>query len=176
MTKFTAPLYVGRLDSDATAVTIDTSGTATFTGSIQVSGSANVAGTITDRAARGQVIYTQKTTLLSDNSAAGPAIINLPSGSDVTDIWVHVEIPFGNAVGVTAVNVAVSAVGDAGLVSFSVSASTVPYVLGRANAVSFVGSTFRNITTTVEAHLSVQALATALTSGQAILGLAYRQN
>lgn len=164
MTKFTGPLYIGDWSTDTTAVTIDASGTAIFTGPIR------------DRGNRGQVTYSRETTLVALNSAANPATLILPSGSNVLDIYINVEIPFDAGTLVTASRVLVSAVGGSTLAEITISASTVAYRLGLGNVTTYGGRAHRNVTTTLEAHVSTQALASGVTVGQAIWGVVYVQN
>ena len=171
MTKFTGPLYVGRLDSDVTAVTIDVSGTAIFTGSVEVSGSVMVAGKIFDRSRLGQVSYSRKTTADSVTTAGAPVTFNAISGMDVTQFHVNVEAPFGAlaTAAVITINIAATLAAE-----IPVSASG-KYTLVDARVVGDQ-TRFRNVTTTVEAYVSMQGLASAFSVGQCIFVIDYMQN
>lgn len=169
MTKFKGPLKVGTHGAPGTEVdyvVIDTSGTATFAGPI----TGGVAGQ------RGTATLIQRATITSSTTAGAPATITLPTGSDIVDITVDVEIPFETAAGVSACNVEVSAAAGTAIVYFNVSASTTRYGLETANATSFIASALRNVTATIEAHASIQASSTAMTAGQAMLTIHYIPN
>ena len=121
---------------------------------------------------RGTAILVQRVTLAANTTAGIPATIVLPSGSNIIDMYVDVEIPFATAVGVTAAEVNVSAAAGVLLARINVSASTVRY--GTMQNAQTVGSSgFRNVTTTIEAHVSIQGSPTAMTAGQAMLSVVY---
>ena len=182
MTKFTGPLYVGRLDSDTTAVTIDVSGTATFAGGLNVagnavvSGNATFSGTIQETAGLGLATFVREVTVAQANTAGAPATISLPTSANIVDVYLNVEIPFANAAGVTAAAVRVSADNVGNVVEFNVSASTIAYRLGGANTVTYGATQVRQVVSTLEGHVSIQGSNTALTIGQAILGVVYIRN
>lgn len=190
MTKFKGPLKVGTHGAPGTEVdyvTIDVSGTASFAGNMAITGSHTVTGNqIVSGAAtftgvmqqgaagqRGTAVMVQRTTILANSSAGAPKTIKLPNGSDIVNMTVDVETPFQTAAGVTACNVEVSAAGGLAIAHFVVSASTTRYGLETANAAVFTGSALRNVTATIEAHVSVQASNSALSAGQGMLTVTY---
>ena len=143
------------------AGTINVSSSAIFQERIQVG----------DGGQRGTVTLVQRVTLAANITAGVPAVIVLPSGSDVVDFIVDVEIPFATGAGVTAADVNISAAGGLRMAVINVSASTTRYNLAGAQSVN--GSTFRNVTATIEAHVSIQGSPTAMTAGQAMLTVLY---
>ena len=146
MTTFTGPLRVKagisdsgitwQVDASGTAsfgeqlgIVVEASGTAKFNGpgSI-VLGSAGVPNI--RNVGGGGVVWEQETTILAINSAANPATITLPSGSNIINTYVDVEIPFAAGALVTAfvVNLFLGASDTASaantIAEISVSAST----------------------------------------------------
>lgn len=187
MTKFTGPLIVGALDSDATAAVIDASGTATFQGDLNTTGTFNLTGSaivsgsavFTDRVQsgdsgqRGTATMVQRVTIATDTTTGAPATIVIPSGSDIIDFIVDIEEQFDTAAGATAANIEISGAGGATLAVIPVSASG-QYNLAGANAGN--AESRRNVTVTIEAHVSIQGSPTAMTVGQAMLSIVYVQN
>lgn len=168
MTKFKGPLKVGTHGAPGTQVdyvTVDSSGTASFAGPISGGPSGSV----------GLVTMVQRTTIAANTTAGAPATISLPSGSDIIDMHVDVEVPFATAAGVSAANIEVSAAGGSTLAVIRVSASTTRYGL-TSNADTFLGSGMRNVTQTIEAHTSIVGSASAMSAGQAMLSVVYIQN
>lgn len=117
----------------------------------------------------GDVYLVQRTTVQANNSAGNPVTFSLPNPSDIVDFVMQVEIPFAAGALVTAVNTEISAAGGSTVVVIPVSASGTY----RPALVAGAAAGLRNVSTTVEAHMSVQALATALTIGQAMLNVIY---
>lgn len=121
----------------------------------------------------GTVIAAQRVTVDSSNSAGAPATMLLPSGSDVIDYLVDVETPFAAGAMVTAQEFSITHGGTL-VTNVVVSAS------GRYDAIDDGTKTnsalLRNVTTTVEAFVSTQSLASAATAGQAMLTVFYVQN
>ncbi len=189
MTKFrTLELgHHGAQDGNETNfLTIDVSGTANFSGTVKMSAGASIAGSMYvdgsvlslgpirsgAAASRGRAILVQRVTILPVHSAGAPALLVLPSGSDILDFYVDVEAPFAAGALVSAAEVLISAAGGVLLARINVSASTTRYgTMQNAQAVG--GGAFRNVTATIEAHTSMQGLASALTAGQAMLSVIY---
>lgn len=121
----------------------------------------------------GTVIAAQRVTVDSSNSAGAPATMLLPSGADVVDYLVDVEAPFAAGALATAAEFSISH-GSTLVTNVVVSAS------GRYDAIDdgtkTDTSSLRNVTATVEAFVSTQSLASALTAGQAMLTVYYVQN
>ena len=121
----------------------------------------------------GTVIAAQRVTVDSTNSAGAPATMLLPAGADVIDYLVDVETPFAAGALVTAQEFSISH-GASLVTNVVVSAS------GRYDAIASGTKTnsalLRNVTTTVEAFVSTQSLASAATVGQAMLTVKYVQN
>lgn len=121
----------------------------------------------------GTVIAAQRVTVLSSNSAGAHATMLIPSGADVVDYLVDVEIPFAPGALATAAELSVLH-GSTLVTNVTVSAS------GRYDAIEGGTKTntasLRNVTSTVEAFVSTQSLASALTVGQAMLTVFYVQN
>jgi len=191
MTSFTAPFNLyGPWDTQTTVMSVDASGTAQFAGLEGITGSLTVTGevqasssaTFTERiqvgqaGSRGSVTLVQRATIAANTTAGAPAKILLPSGADILDFFVDVEIPFETAAGATAAAIRGSVAGGAALFEMAVSASTTRYGLQQANTTTFLGSSLRNITATIEAHVSVQASPSAMTDGQAMLSVIYVVN
>lgn len=120
---------------------------------------------------RGTAMIIQRATLLSTNTAGAPVSISLPSGSNVVDFWVDVETPFATGAGVTAADITMSAANGVTLAKIAVSASTKRYNTSNAQTVGSIG--YRNVTATIEAYVSIQGSATALSAGQAMLTVVY---
>lgn len=121
----------------------------------------------------GDVGVMQRTTVAANNSAGAPATMLLPSGSDVVMYLVDVEVPFSPGALATAADFSISH-GASLVTNVVVSAS------GRYDALSegtkTDSSLLRNVTSTVEAFVSTQSLASAITLGQAMLTVIYVQN
>lgn len=120
----------------------------------------------------GEVVLVQRATIAAVNSAGNPITFSLPNPSDVVDFKVSVEIPFAAGALVTAVNIEVSGAGGSTIVTIPVSASGMYGISDRATGVG-AATSWRNVSVDVEAHASVQALATALTIGQGIASIMY---
>ena len=134
----------------------------TFTGPIK-------SKALDTNARTGEVILTQRATLAANTTAGGPATISLPNPSDVVDFKIAVEIPFATGAGVTAANVEISAAGGSTLAVVNVSASG---VYG-AGTIAGAAASFRGVSATIEAHVSIQGSPTAMTAGQAMLSVIY---
>lgn len=106
-------------------------------------------------------------TCLPSNSAGGPVTFNLPSGANIITFTVDVEEPFATDAGATAIAVNISAAVAVGEIRVSASGQ-----YGNADAVSRLKG-LRNVTSTVEAWVSVQNTGSALTAGQAIFSVVY---
>ena len=121
----------------------------------------------------GDVNVTQRVTVVASNSAGAPATMLLPAGSDVIQYLVDVEVPFSPGALATAAEFSISH-GASLVTNVVVSAS------GRYDAIDDGTKTntalLRNVTSTVEAFVSTQSLASALTLGQAMLTVIYVQN
>lgn len=187
MTKFTGPLIVGRLDSDATAAVIDASGSAAFDGTVDVSGrvtfranvQASSSATFQERiqvgnsGQRGTAIVAQRATLAAINSAGNPVKFLLPTGSDIIDYKLDLEIPLDSAI-VTAQRIytyngsAAQAISEIG-----VSASGRYDLLGGTTPGGNSTALIRNVRNTVETFTSTKALASAATVGQGMLTIVY---
>ena len=190
MTKFTGPLHVGALDNATDFVTIDASGTASFAApvvvgalqvgasggtifsTIDVSGTASFEGPIRGPSGVGTALLVQSATIAANTTAGAPATFALPSGADIIDFKVSVEIPFATGAGVTAANIEVSAAAGLTMAIVPVSAS------GTYRPALIAGDTasFRNVIVVIEAHVSIQGSPTAITVGQAMLSLTYIHN
>lgn len=141
----------------------------TFSGPVRTGVDTGVAATRTI----GTVIAAQRVTVDSSNSAGAPATMLMPSGVDVIEYLVDVETPFAAGAMATAQEFSISH-GASLVTNVVVSAS------GRYDAIDDGTKTntalLRNVTTTVEAFVSTQSLASAATVGQAILTVIYLQN
>lgn len=167
-------------------MTVDVSGTTMFSGPIQTSagvsaagslyvgGSVNSVGPIKSGAAGtvGTAILVQRVTLGVTSTATGPATIVLPSGSNILEINVDVEQPFQTAAGVTATEINVSAAAGSLIVRMAVSASG-HYTMSKANTQTVGTNALRNVTTTIEAHASIQGSTSVISAGQAMLSVIY---
>lgn len=169
-------------------MTVDTSGTAVFAGPIQVSGRVSAAGSLYvdgsvassgpiksgGAGSLGTSVLMQRVTIAAANTAGAPVQLNLPSGSNLIQMYVDVEEPYTTGAGATAAEVNVSAVNGVTLARIAVSASTRHYHAGLGGGSQAAGGTaWRNVTTTLEAHVSIQGSATAMSAGQAMLTVLY---
>lgn len=135
----------------------------TFTGPIKSKG-------LDTDARTGEVQLIQRATVGAINSAGNPVTFSLPNPSDVLDFVVTVETPFAAGALVTAANVQFSAAGDATL-GIVVASASGTYRL--STTVGGNAAQLRGVATTVEAFVSTQSLASALTVGQAMLTVVY---
>ena len=193
MTTWTGPLKVKLLNAETTVAQIDVSGTATFPGliaegNVSVSGNiqilegslkimdagASVTAAVVDVSGtanfRGMQLVTQAT-LHTINSGANPVTFSLPTGANLVEAYVDLEIPFATGSVVTAhrVNLNLAGSADAPLAEIGVSASGRYDFLG----VMARATQLRNITATVEAFTSSKSTTTATDTGQAMLTLVY---
>ena len=194
MTTLTGPINVkrGPLSEDYQTV-IGASGTASFDGAILVSGTAHFKGGIMVSATAifqgpvrvgaaaaapganaGFALVTQRATLGEINSAANPVSFTIPSGSDLINFLVTVEVPFASGV-VTAGEVVGHITSDAtagGLIFILPVSASGQY---RPLSTSFVrnANLQRNITTNIRVFVSAQSTDSAFTSGQAMLTCTY---
>jgi hypothetical protein len=134
----------------------------TFTGPVKSKGRDT-------RTRTGDVYLVQRATLAANNSAGAPRTISLPNPSDVIEFLIGVEIPFATAAGATACNVEISGAGGSTIAVVNVSASGVY----RNGIVAGAAATMRNVTATIEAHVSIQGSPTAMNAGQAMLSVVY---
>ncbi len=182
MTDFHGSLNLKKVNSETTVMSIGVSGTATFAGAAftdQVSfagGTATVdsAGTATFVVTRDSNGFTglmvARVTIGILNTAAAPAVLKFGTNIDVIDFKVDIEEPFDTAAGATAANIVVSAANGLLLASISVSASghySIPQAAGGN------GTAFRNVATTIEAHVSIQGSDSTMSTGQGVLTVLY---
>lgn len=145
---------------------------ATFIGNVAVSGkvdgsTASFVGRVS--ANTGIVLLVTRATIIQSHTAAAPLSVKLPNGSDIIDFKIDVEQPFETAAGATAVAVRASGANALTFFEIPVSASG-RYDLGNTTT---RGRAFRNVSATIEAHVSVQGSNTAMSAGQAILSVIY---
>lgn len=167
------------------ASTLNITGAASFSGAVSAASTLTVNGVTvlggavsaksTLKVGAGYAVLSQRVTIAANTTAGAPATISLPSGADIVDFFVDVEVPFATAAGATAATVHMSGANASTIAVMRVSASTTRYGAW-TNADSFNGSTLRNVTATIEAHASIVGSATAMTAGQAMLTVLYVRN
>ncbi|MCB7127943.1 MAG: hypothetical protein J3T61_00190 [Candidatus Brocadiales bacterium] len=119
-------------------------------------------------ASEGNMVGRVKATILQNNTAGNPVLINVPSGADILEFLVDIETPFETAAGATACNIEASlAAAGSALGRINVSASGRYDLIDDGTIADMVQ--FRNVTATIEVHASIQNSATAITTGQGIL-------
>ena len=119
-------------------------------------------------ASEGVMIGRVKATILQNNTAGNPVSISIPSGRDIIDFLVDIETPFETAAGATACNIEASlAAAGSALGLINVSASGRYDLIDDGTILDMVQ--FRDVTATIEVHVSVQNSSTAITTGQGIL-------
>jgi hypothetical protein len=111
--------------------------------------------------------------LTPQTTAGGPATVVLPANSNLLQMYVDIEAPFQTAAGVSATEVNVSAAAGVLIARIAVSASTKRYSTTQVNAQAVRGEAFRNVTTTLEAHVSIQGSNSVISAGQGILSVLY---
>ena len=190
MAKFTGPVIVGPWMSDVTAATIDVSGTATFIGDLALTGHAIVSGSgvFTDRiqvgaaGARGTVELVQRTTVDVQSTGAAAITVNLPSGSDITDLIFDLETQFTASASAQDAELIVylgstpTAAGT--IIECAVTSSGRYHLLSHLEGiVAYDASLLRNVTATVHAHLTAKNIASSYTgTGQGMLTIKYVVN
>ena len=193
MTKLTGPFNIGVLDSETTVFSIDVSGTATYAGNIDVVGDANITGSLIVSAGMaitgtaqvvqggqaGKIEVVQQATLIQSHTAAAPLQMNLPTGVNLTDVLIDVEVPFGTPAGVTAaiVETVLGTATAASILGKAVVSASGRYAPLNDRAGGEAGGSMtlmRNLVFgTVETFVSIQDSATAISVGQAIITLKY---
>ena len=190
MTTISAPLNIRIYGTDVTALSVDVSGTANFTGDlaipgrIQASTTAVFSGVIRagGPTAPGYVVLTQTMTVNAVNSAGNASVLTIPPNSDLIEIYVD-TVESWNA----------GSLGTAGTIEVGVSGSTQYFAVIPVSATGTrtLGSTFK--TTTIKRWRNFSALsgdatgnirafvtaatqqATAMTIGETVLTVVYAQ-
>ena len=190
MTTFSGPLIVKVPNAQTTVMSVDVSGSATLEQGLTAShltATGSIASTNRIRTGAtgrvGTVLVSQRATINSTNSGGSPVKFLLPSGADIVDILVDIEVPFAAGALVTAGRVlAYKELGNTPTSAENILTEVLVSSSGRYDAIDdgTIGSSgaaaLRNVSVTIAAYVSMQALASAFSAGQGILTINYFQN